>query len=86
MADYICVVTKTSGSTTYLVTVSGGACPYVLLTSTRYNDMVRADSEFMSWFQFDASQAFIGFSVCLVLWALGMKLGAVARILFSVRR
>lgn len=82
--SYICVMVNSSG--VLAPSDSTSNCTYALLTVEQYNSMVSTETNFMSWFQFDATSAGIGFSACLAMWVLGVKLGAVIRTLFAARR
>lgn len=82
--SYICVMINANGVLAPSDTAAN--CSYALMTLDQYNSMYSATTNFMSWFSFDATSCGIGFSMCLVLWALGIKLGAMVRLLFTARR
>lgn len=57
-------------------------CSYVLLTAQEHTKL----TDISSWFQFDISVVGIAFSSGIVMWALGLKLGAIARVIVGAKR
>lgn len=91
MADYICVAPETimySGRlvSTGVLRVSDVSCDYVLMSATSYEQIHSTVQGFMDWFIFNPSVATVAFGGAFALWALGIKLGALIRTLFSARR
>ena len=91
MADYICVAPETIMYSGRLVSrgvlrVSDASCDYVLMTATTFESMHSTTQGFMDWFIFNPGVATVAFGGAFALWALGIKLGALIRTLFSARR
>lgn len=61
-------------------------CFFVIPTSASYLQLKTTSSNFMEWFNFDATDALGFFAVGLTLWATGIKIGAVVRTIFYTRR
>lgn len=57
-------------------------CQYVLLTIQEHSKL----TDITNWFQFDIAEVGIAFSSGIVIWALGLKLGALARIIVGTKR
>ncbi len=57
-------------------------CSYVLLSVQEHTKL----TDISSWFQLDVTQIGIAFSSGIVIWALGLKLGAIARIIVGAKR
>ncbi len=58
------------------------SCKYVLLTVQEHTKL----TDISNWFQFDVSDVGIAFSSGIVIWALGLKVGAVARVIVGTKR
>lgn len=58
------------------------SCKYVLLTVQEHNKL----TDISDWFQFDISIVGIAFSSGIVMWALGLKVGAIARVIVGTKR
>jgi len=57
-------------------------CSYVLLTVQEHTKL----TDISNWFQLDVTDIGIAFSSGIVIWALGLKLGAIARIIVGAKR
>lgn len=57
-------------------------CSYVLLTAQEHSKL----TDISDWFQFDISVVGIAFSSGIFIWALGLKVGALARIIVGAKR
>ncbi len=57
------------------------SCKYVLLTVQEHTKL----TDISNWFQFDVSDVGIAFSSGIVIWALGLKVGAVARVIAGTK-
>ncbi len=57
-------------------------CQYVLLTIQEHSKL----TDISNWFQFDMTEVGIAFSSGIVIWALGLKVGAIARIIVGAKR
>lgn len=57
-------------------------CQYVLLTIQEHSKL----TDISDWFQFDISVVGIAFSSGIVIWALGLKVGAIARLIVGAKR
>lgn len=75
----ICVELTSEG---FLKQAPPETCSYVLLTSQEHTKL----TDISNWFQFDISVVGIAFSSGIVIWALGLKLGAIARIIVGAKR
>lgn len=75
----ICVNLSPDG---YVMQSDAQTCSYVLITADEYSSF----SDISHWFQFDASEVGIAFGAGIVLWALGLKVGAIARVIIGVKR
>lgn len=60
----------------------GDSCNYVLLTVQAHTKL----TDISNWFQFDIADVGIAFSSGIVIWALGLKLGAIARVIVGAKR
>ncbi len=60
----------------------GDACHYVLLTAQEHSRL----TDISNWFQFDISTVGIAFGSGLAIWVLGVKLGAIARVIVGAKR
>ena len=58
------------------------SCKYVLLTVQEHTKL----TDISNWFQFDIADVGIAFSSGIVLWALGLKVGAIARVIVGAKR
>lgn len=75
----ICVELTSEG---FLKQAPPETCSYVLLTSQEHTKL----TDISNWFQFDISVVGIAFSSGIVIWALGLKLGAIARVIVGAKR
>ena len=75
----ICVDLTSEG---YVKQAPPETCSYVLLTSQEHIKL----TDISSWFQFDIVDVGIAFSSGIVLWALGLKVGAIARLIVGAKR
>lgn len=66
----------------YARLAEGDSCNYVLLTVQEHTKL----TDISNWFQFDISVVGIAFSSGIVMWALGLKLGAIARVIVGAKR
>lgn len=66
----------------YTRLTEGDSCKYVLLTVQEHNKL----TDISDWFQFDISIVGIAFSSGIVMWALGLKVGAIARVIVGTKR
>ncbi|MNJ59377.1 hypothetical protein D3C77_550590 [compost metagenome] len=66
----------------YTRLAEGDACKYVLLTVQEHTKL----TDISNWFQLDVTQIGIAFSSGIVIWALGLKLGAIARVIVGAKR
>lgn len=66
----------------YARLAEGDSCNYVLLTVQEHNKL----TDISDWFQFDISIVGIAFSSGIVMWALGLKVGAIARVIVGTKR
>ncbi|MFA7824395.1 hypothetical protein [Aeromonas dhakensis] len=66
----------------YTRLAEGDSCKYVLLTVQEHNKL----TDISDWFQFDISIVGIAFSSGIVMWALGLKVGAIARVIVGTKR
>ncbi len=66
----------------YTRLAEGDSCKYVLLTVQEHTKL----TDISNWFQFDVSDVGIAFSSGIVIWALGLKVGAVARVIVGTKR
>lgn len=66
----------------YARLAEGDSCNYVLLTVQEHTKL----TDISNWFQFDISVVGIAFSSGIVIWALGLKLGAIARVIVGAKR
>lgn len=57
-------------------------CQYVLLTLQEHSKL----TDISNWFQFDMTEVGIAFSSGIVIWALGLKVGAIARLIVGAKR
>ena len=57
-------------------------CSYVLLSVQEHTKL----TDISNWFQLDVTQIGIAFSSGIVIWALGLKLGAIARVIVGAKR
>lgn len=60
----------------------GDSCEYVLLTVQEHSRL----TDISNWFQFDISTTTIAFGFGLTIWVLGLKLGAIARVIVGAKR
>ena len=75
----ICVELTAEG---YVKQAPPETCSYVLLSVQEHTKL----TDISSWFQLDVTQIGIAFSSGIVIWALGLKLGAIARIIVGAKR
>ena len=75
----ICVELTAEG---YVKQAPPETCSYVLLTSQEHIKL----TDISNWFQFDITDVGIAFSSGLLIWVLGLKLGAIARVIIGVKR
>lgn len=75
----ICVDLTSEG---YVKQAPPETCSYVLLSVQEHTKLV----DISNWFQFDISTVGLAFSSGIVLWALGLKVGAVARLIVGAKR
>ncbi len=66
----------------YTRLAEGDSCKYVLLTVQEHTKL----TDISDWFQFDISIVGIAFSSGIVMWALGLKVGAIARVIVGTKR
>lgn len=66
----------------YTRLAEGDSCQYVLLTVQEHTKL----TDISNWFQFDISVVGIAFSSGIVIWALGLKVGAIARLIVGAKR
>ena len=57
-------------------------CSYVLLTVQEHTKL----TDISNWFQLDVTNIGIAFSSGIVIWAFGLKLGAIALIIVGAKR
>ena len=57
-------------------------CSYVLLTTQEHSQL----TDISSWFAFDISTVTAAFGFGLAIWVVGLKLGAVARVIVGAKR
>lgn len=60
----------------------GDSCQYVLLTVQEHAKL----TDISNWFQFDVSTVSMAFGFGLTMWVVGLKLGAVARVIVGAKR
>lgn len=60
----------------------GDSCKYVLLTIQEHSSL----TDISSWFAFDISTVTAAFGFGLAIWVVGLKLGAVARVIVGSKR
>ncbi|MCS3459126.1 hypothetical protein [Aeromonas sp. BIGb0445] len=58
------------------------SCQYVLLTLQEHTKL----TDISNWFQFDISDVSLAFGSGIIIWALGLKLGAIARVIVGAKR
>ena len=58
------------------------SCQFVLLTLQEHTKL----TDISNWFQLDVTEIGLAFSSGIVVWALGLKLGAVARVIVGAKR
>lgn len=75
----ICVELTAEG---YVKQAPPETCSYVLLTIQEHIKL----TDISNWFQFDITDVGIAFSSGLLIWVLGLKLGAIARVIIGVKR
>ena len=75
----ICVELTAEG---YVKQAPPETCSYVLLSVQEHTKL----TDISSWFQLHVTQIGIAFSSGIVIWALGLKLGAIARIIVGAKR
>ena len=75
----ICVELTSEG---YVKQAPPETCSYVLLTLQEHTKL----TDISSWFQFDVSGVGLAFSSGIVIWALGLKVGAIARLIVGAKR
>ncbi len=75
----ICVELTAEG---YVKQAPPETCSYVLLTTQEHIKL----TDISNWFQFDITDVGIAFSSGLLIWVLGLKLGAIARVIIGVKR
>jgi hypothetical protein len=66
----------------YARIAEGDACQYVLLTVQEHSRL----TDISSWFQFDVTTTSIAFGFGLTIWVIGLKLGAIARVIVGAKR
>ena len=66
----------------YARIAEGDACQYVLLTVQEHSKL----TDISSWFQFDVTTTSIAFGFGLTIWVIGLKLGAIARVIVGAKR
>lgn len=66
----------------YVRLSEGDSCEYVLLTVQEHSRL----TDISSWFQFDISTVTAAFGFGLAIWVVGLKLGAVARVIVGAKR
>lgn len=57
-------------------------CSYVLLTTQEHTRL----TDISSWFQFDVTTTSMAFGFGLTIWVIGLKLGAIARVIVGAKR
>jgi hypothetical protein len=75
----ICVELTAQG---YLKQAPQETCSYVLLTQQEHANL----TDISKWFQFDVSTTSMAFGFGLTIWVIGLKLGAVARVIVGAKR
>ncbi len=60
----------------------GDSCQYVLLTVQEHSKL----TDISNWFQFDVSTVSMAFGFGLTMWVVGLKLGAIARVIVGAKR
>lgn len=60
----------------------GDSCSYVLMTVQEYSKL----TDISNWFQFDISTTTMAFGFGLTIWIIGLKLGAIARVIVGAKR
>lgn len=66
----------------YARLAEGDTCQYVLLTVQEHTTL----TDISSWFQFDVTTTSITFGFGLTIWVVGLKLGAIARVIVGAKR
>ncbi len=59
-----------------------GDCQYVLLSVQEHTKL----TDISNWFQLDYSTVTMAFGMGLTIWVIGLKLGALARVIVSAKR
>lgn len=75
----ICVELTSEG---YIRQAPPETCSYVLLTTQEHTTL----TDISSWFQFDVTTTSIAFGFGLTIWVIGLKLGAIARVIVGAKR
>lgn len=60
----------------------GDPCTYVLMTVQEHSKL----TDISNWFQFDISTTTMAFGFGLTIWIIGLKLGAIARVIVGAKR
>ncbi len=60
----------------------GDSCTYVLMTVQEHSKL----TDISNWFQFDISTTTMAFGFGLTIWVIGLKLGAIARVIVGAKR
>ncbi|MGE6110039.1 hypothetical protein [Aeromonas sobria] len=58
------------------------SCQYVLLTVQEHSKLTNISN----WFQFDIADVSMAFGAGLAIWVIGIKLGALARLIVGAKR
>jgi hypothetical protein len=75
----LCVELTTEG---YVKQAPPETCSYVLLSLQEHNKL----TDISGWFEFDISTVSAAFGLGLTIWVIGLKLGAIARVIVGAKR
>lgn len=75
----LCVELTSEG---YIKQAPPETCSYVLLTLQEHNKL----TDISNWFQFDMTTTSMAFGFGLTIWVVGLKLGAIARVIVGAKR
>jgi hypothetical protein len=75
----LCVELTSEG---YVKQAPPETCSYVLTTLQEHNKL----TDISSWFEFDTSMVTMAFGFGLTIWVVGLKLGAIARVIVGAKR
>lgn len=75
----LCVELTSEG---YVKQAPPETCSYVLLTLQEHSRL----TDISNWFQFDMTTTSMAFGFGLTIWVVGLKLGAIARVIVGAKR